>query len=161
MPGNPTSEDSRTQLAEYVRANREAFTRAALREALVSAGHDPAAVDAALDAEGVPPAAVEPLSGYVAGHPRLTTGGILIGAYAGMWLLFALVTDWNAAAYSTVSTWILGAVLGLVGLMSLVYVSATRRLTSGGRGAIVGALTVPLVLLLVIGGLCVPFTNFR
>jgi hypothetical protein len=118
-------------------------------------------VDAALDAVGVPPAAVEPPAGYVARHPRLTTAGILVGAYVGMWLLFALVTDWNAAAYLTVSIWILGAVLGLVGLMSLVYVSATGRLTSGGRGAIVGALTVPFILLLVIAGLCVPFSTFR
>jgi hypothetical protein len=159
LPGDP--------ITDYIRDHRNAFTRPALREALIQAGHDPAHVDAALDAEGVarstvePPSIVEPPFGYAARHPRLVTAAILTAAYVAMWLLFALVTDWNASYAAPLTTVILAAVLGVLGLISLAYVAATKRLTSGGRAAIVGVLTVPIILLLVIGGLCVPFTPFR
>ena len=46
------STDGMTEIDDYVRTNRGTYTDEAIRDTLVSAGHDPAAVDSALAASG-------------------------------------------------------------------------------------------------------------
>jgi len=42
-----------SQIDDYIRENRERYTREAIREQLIAAGHDPVAVDAGLDRAAV------------------------------------------------------------------------------------------------------------
>jgi heme A synthase len=155
----PTSE-APDPIVEYIRANRTSYTRDAMRDRLIDAGHDPAAVDAALEADAKA-ATARPPSSWVEQNLRLVTALLVVAAYVGMWIVFALLTNWDAPGYVTVTTWVFAAVLGLFGIVSLVYVGMTKRLTAGGEAAIVGAMIIPIVLLLILAGLCVPFTRFR
>ena len=155
----PTSE-APDPIVEYIRANRTSYTRDAMRDRLIDAGHDPAAVDAALEADAKAATALPP-SSWVEQNLRLVTALLVVAAYVGMWIVFALLTNWDAPGYVTVTTWVFSAVLGLFGIVSLVYVGMTKRLTAGGEAAIVGAMIIPIVLLLILAGLCVPFTRFR
>ena len=148
-------------IADYIRANRDQYTRDAMRDRLIEAGHDPVAVDAALEADAASAAVARPASSWVEQNLRLVTALLVVAAYVGMWALFALLTNWDAPGYVTFTTWVFAAVLGLFGLVSLVYVGMTKRLTAGGQAAILGAMIIPVILLLVLAGLCVPFTRFR
>lgn len=154
----PTAPDP---IVEYIAANRSQYTRNAMRDRLIDAGHDPAAVDAALDADARSAGAAAPPSGWAAQNPRFIAATLVFAAYVGMWIVFALLTNWEAPPYVTFTTWAFALVLGLFGLVSLVYIGMTKRLTTGGQAAILGAMIIPLVLLLILAGICVPFTRFR
>src|SRR5512146_2202055 len=110
----PTPEAT-TSIEEYVHANREHYTRDAMRASLVEAGHDPAqvdaALDAALDAAASSVGGSTPTSSWATQNPRLITAALIVAAYGGMWLLFALLTNWNAPGYVTFTTWVFGGVL--------------------------------------------------
>ena len=134
-------------IKEYIRANRERYTREAVIEQLVQAGHrrwDVEAAWAQLEAE----------------EPMGSSTGANMSAYA--WIIFGLGAA--AIAIPTVLGLVNGGGFGLFGVGWLIAYLAiavwptrafarSRPGTLGGVVAVV--LAVPIVVLLIGGGLCI------
>lgn len=144
------------ELLDYIRANRQRYTRAALFNELTSAGHAEEDVDEALDAverEGgggfVPPAGT--------GLDRRGRARIIVTAVAAA--MFLGWTAWAALAVETDGYWpiaalILFVLLGIALLIGLALIQANRDLRAGAEGALVGGLVLPLLLLFGVFGSC-------
>lgn len=155
VPGDP--------IDEYLRANRDAYTRDALTRRLVEGGHDPAAVDAAwaridaADGETRRP-------GQPAGRPGLGTFLLIGGAVVGYGYVAALgvfgilfMAYYGSSGSRPVPT-ILIAVYVIAMVVGLAY--AVRRLyrapsrTAGGW-AFGPAIAISVVVLAGINGACI------
>lgn len=147
----PEASGAALSAADYLRANRLRFTPNALHGALRTAGYSESEIAAAwraLEAED-----------RAAGRSdqRGFAASILIGAYAGAWLLYVVAfatvprsnLDFREAAFV-----VFAVVLGVPLLVGLVVLSRSRTLRVTDRRAAIGALTVPLLVLLVLAGTC-------
>lgn len=83
-------------IEEYIRQNRHRYTREAIREQLIAAGHDPSAIDQALRAES----ASRPADASRAGE-QLQTGWAILLYLAGfsipVWLFLSALLDGSFA----------------------------------------------------------------
>ncbi|MDQ3689586.1 MAG: hypothetical protein M3406_06035 [Chloroflexota bacterium] len=134
------------RIADYIRANRKKYTREVIREQLVTAGHDPAEIDAtwaALDAPDPDAVAGEGFWG------RFWL--FLVGLNVAVFLIVVLV---SGLLNSIVVAVALGIALSIGALMAWGIVAATGPAKMGGTTAIVIGGVIPLVFALLIGGSC-------
>lgn len=128
------------KIAEYILEHRDRYTRASITEQLISAGHEPSAVDATWEAlrEGTPIA-----------PPRRPGGGYVMTVY-----LLGLAAIIVLAALSGVSVQPLGFFGLLVVAYALVGYLVARVWAPRATMGIGLALAVPLMFLLIGFGSC-------
>ena len=141
----PQDRDARVlALADYVRANRHAFTEEALRRAAADAGYDDREIAAAWAVSA------EPVQG------RTATGKaflIVVGYFVGVFVLAAILSSLNATSFLGLP------VIGL-GLLGAIFAWLTLRdsnpaLAEAFRIAVIILVVLPVVLALVALGVCV------
>lgn len=134
-------------IRDYISANREKYTPEAIREQLLAAGHDMAAVDAAL-AEWPAPTVTEGSDAARKTFGRWALGlhaGALVGVVGLLWLIYGT----RVSTYLGIGAVILAVVLLIGwGISSLI----GRAVLSPSRLWV--ALVVPALSALVIGGSC-------
>jgi hypothetical protein len=157
-PAIPAPEDDRVAvLAVYLRTNRGRFTEEALARAARDAGYSEAEIrDAATiavpgsQAEGIPSAAGGRLNAGVAAAAAI---GYVIALYGAIWLV-------GAARILTSSASDLSGAVALAGLLAGVVAWALLRndrpsLARGIGCGVVLAISIPIVTILVIIGICI------
>jgi len=134
------------RIADFIRDNRRRYTREAIRQQLIEAGHDPAAIDATWAALDAP-------------DPDATAGEgfwgrfwlILLGLNGAVFLLVFLTTG-------MVANFVLAVVLAIAliigALMAWGVVAATGPTKLGRTTAMVIGGVIPLIFALLIGGSC-------
>lgn len=134
------------RIADFIRDNRRRYTREAIRQQLIEAGHDPAAIDATWAALDAP-------------DPDATAGEgfwsrfwlFLLGLNGAVFLLVFLTTG-------MVNNFVLAVVLAIAliigALMAWGVVAATGPTKLGRTTAMVIGGVIPLVFALLIGGSC-------
>jgi hypothetical protein len=149
------------QLATWVGMNRARFTDAALEREAVAAGYAPEEFTAGLallDARERQDEAIKPV--------RRTAQRVVLGAYGLVWLLFAI--PYLVAPYLTnTNNYGGGAFLQSILTVSLVVALAISLIWVRGRSpdptrfgrAMVILLVVPVILLVGVAGLCLPFVG--
>lgn len=154
-PGWVAAPDERIRgLARYLADNAERFTPEALRQAAMEAGYTPDEIEGA---------SARVRAAAVVGPIRTRARWIVLGAYAVVWLLFAAVYLTRSYAYGTgivlqgVLTISLLIALGL----ALLWLRSRRPDPSDPGRAIAVFLVVPVILLIGVAGLCVPFLGSR
>ena len=134
----------------YIDAHLGRYTREVLEAALVAAGHDAGSVSEAIRRVA---------SRREAEPTRATARRIVTIAYVLTFLLLAVVLlaaeAQYGAGYGVIATGILAVTLGLAFAISRFWVG---RL---GTGALWAMLSLPLILLAVVGGACYATTGFR
>jgi lipopolysaccharide export LptBFGC system permease protein LptF len=134
----------RPEIESYLRDNGARYTTKALRRQLITAGHDPAEIDAALatteEARGPQLAATRALRSRFWGWAFLINFVVLVG-------VTALVSSFNS--YAGAAFMVLGIAM-LIGLA--IFGSIGRALLD--RSGLVVALVVPVVAALLLGGWC-------
>ena len=140
------------RIEEYIRANRRTYTREAIRQQLIEAGHDPAAIDATWEMLHAP----DPDEAGVAGEGfwgRFFL--VLLGINVAVLLLVALGTGMlgNLPAYGVVLI-VLAVALGIGALISWGIVAAVGPEKLGRTTAMVVGAVVPAVFAVLIGGTC-------
>ena len=140
-------------IVQYILANRERYTREALREQLVAAGHDEAAIDAGFRAAD----AIARAAGRLDLRPRAAV--IAAVGYGVGWLLFGLYL--SAGSGSSGVSGALALYLGLGLLISLAVISVSGGLRRADPTSVVTALAaglvIPLVILVGLIGFCIWF----
>jgi hypothetical protein len=134
------------RIADYIRANRRRYTREAIRQQLIEAGHEPAEIDAtwaALDAPDADDVAGEGFWG------RFWL--FLVGINAAIFLIVVLATG---MLNSLVLAVVLGVALVIGALIAWGIVAATGPTQMGRTTAMVIGGVIPLVFALLIGGSC-------
>ena len=170
-------------IGDYLARNRDRFTPAALRAELVRAGHAPSAVDAALaldvlaarateNAGAVPTSRPPGLTSPPPARPRL---GLLFGdtrgsvrRRIGVWLLrlahvatFLVVAWWYTRSMSGIGAVVAGILLALglgIGFFAALtaFGESAAKLERGGIvTGLAAGLAAPLLVLLVLTGICV------
>ena len=139
------------RIADYITANRRKYTRQALRQQLIDAGHDPAEVDrtwAALDAKDPDAVIGERFWGRFA--------MIVVGINVAVFLLVAVLTGMLAyiGAGAMVLPVIFAVILGLGALIAWGIVALTGPAKMGPTTALIVGISVPLLFALLIGGSC-------
>lgn len=136
-------------IVEYIRQNRATYTKEALTQKLLEAGHSQLAIDAAFAAadRGETPAGPD---------RRTPVSIIVIVAYAATWLGFVALTPMVRLTYG-LGPLILGVTLAIAVAISLWLVAASRALRSGQYLA--WAAVISVVMLVGVAGLCVPFAG--
>ncbi len=139
------------RIADYIRANRKTFTRQAITDQLVAAGHDRAEVQrtwAALEAPDPDAVAGEGFWGRFA--------LIVIGINVAVLVVIGLLTGalQNAAAGGLVFLVIFAIVLGIGALLSWGIVAATGPAKLSRTTALVLGIAIPSVVALLLGGSC-------
>ena len=142
---------SRSSLIDYLRTNRERYTREALDDQLRRDGHQDESIQDAWAAL----AAEDGASGVR--DRRRQAVAIILAAYIGIWLVFVL--GWTGESYRSYGGNIIAAIifavaLGLPMLISVAVARRSKRLRFADTGAMTAALVVPLVFLAGITGLC-------
>ena len=147
----PGRSDGRGTAADYLRLNRTKYTKQALDRTLRSAGYADAEIEAAWEAL----ASQDRAAGLT--DRRGTAAVVLIGAYAGVWLLYVL-------AFSTVprlemdfreiAFLVFAIVLAVPLLIALAFVWRSRNLRAADGHMTLAALTAPLLILLALAGSC-------
>jgi hypothetical protein len=157
------------ELDDYLRANRDAFTREALTRRLIDEGHDPAEVEAAWariqDGDGD---AVAPISG----PPRrpgigtfLLMGAVVVGyGYVGAFGVFGILFSGyyrstgpgnggnNAVAMVLIAVYVVAMLVGLAYSLRRLYRAPSLRV---GGAAIGSAFAMAVVVLIGINGACI------
>jgi hypothetical protein len=157
-----------SEIDDYIRANRERFSRQALDEKLRAAGHDDAAIEAAWaraaagdGAAGVPPRTPLVILG------RLVLIGLIAAAYGYVGFIgligvgFSLSYNQTPTGVVSALQTLLVAAYGLAMLASFLYVAwrVWRAGTPGRRGSTTaGAVGVAFVLLVGVSGACFALT---
>ena len=134
------------RIADFIRDNRQRYTREVIRQQLIEAGHDPAEVDAtwaALDAPDPDATAGEGFWGRF--------GLFVVGLNAAVFLLVFLSTG---LANSFELAVILAVALSIGALIAWALVAATGPAQMGRTTAMVVGGAIPLVFALLIGGSC-------
>lgn len=139
------------RIADYITANRRKYTRQAIRQQLVDAGHDPAEVDrtwAALEAKD--PDAV--IGDRFWGRFAL----IVLAINVAVFLLVAVLTGMLAymSAGAVVLPVIFAVILGIGALIAWGIVALTGPDKMGSTTALTVGISVPLLFALLIGGSC-------
>jgi hypothetical protein len=139
------------RIADYIRANRKKFTRQAITDQLVAAGHDRAEVErtwAALEAPDPDAVAGEGFWGRFA--------LIVIGINVAVLVVIGLLTGalQNAAAGGLIFLVIFAIILGIGALISWGIVAATGPSKLSPTTALVIGIAIPLVVALLLGGSC-------
>jgi hypothetical protein len=148
----------RNAIVDYVRANRGQYTREAIREALVAAGHAPEEVDGVLDEEFRLPSESIDVRRY----------GLLILAIAYVLgaVVIGLVWDGSAKTFSAID--FLGAFTAglifllpalLVGIVVILIVNRKRVSRAQAMRSLLVGLAVPMVVLLAMTGICVSLST--
>ena len=139
------------RIADFIRDNRRRYTREAIRQQLIEAGHDPAEIDAtwaALDAPDPDEAAGEGFWG------RFWL--FLVGLNVAIFLLVVFAT--NMIASLTQGSFVLAIVLAIAlaigALIAWGIVAATGPTKLGRTTAMVVGGVIPLIFALLIGGSC-------
>ena len=142
-------------IAAYLRANGTRYTREALDQRLLAAGHPPdeiAAAWATIEAEDA-----------ATGHRdrRRQTAAIIAGAYALTWLLVVVLTILPKEAANYSSPGLLAAILAVSlfvpGIIAVAIALATRWLRRATVGRVVAFAFVPMLILFALAGTCVSF----
>jgi hypothetical protein len=155
-PEQPTAtptvsrEDQVSALARYLVSNRGTFTEEALAASARSSGYAEDVVADAIDrarADATSPPTTQRarrwiLAAYLATFAVLTTG---------------MFVSESARRYGghIVATFILAAALGFALLISLLWLRSQGRAVDGAPAGMVTVLAVPIVLLVVVAGLCI------
>ncbi|HEV8252676.1 MAG TPA: hypothetical protein VGQ66_04770 [Candidatus Limnocylindria bacterium] len=99
------------KIRDYIQDHRERYTREAIRSQLIAAGHDPAAIDQALDKAWSEPARIRADGGGAAG--QVQTGWAILLYLAGfsvpIWFLVSSMTSRSLSP-----AWTIGGVVFLV-----------------------------------------------
>jgi hypothetical protein len=139
-----------TQIHEYIRANRDRYTRQAINEQLLAAGYDQAAIDAAWAMLDAP-------------DPDATIGQrfwgrfwlYLLGINVAVLLIVGLLSGmFGALSSSLVLLIILAVALTIGALIAWGVVAATQPTQLGRRTAIAIGSIIPLLFAFLIGGSC-------
>jgi hypothetical protein len=142
-PGKARNLPRAEVLARYLEANRGSFTDEALVASAAAAGYTPdeiAEAHARLQAQDA------------AAPVKATARRIVIGAYL---VVYALLSAGMLANNFGGGAVILAVSLGIPFLISLAIVRGRGRLKPGTELALGGLLVLPLVMLVIVGGLCV------
>lgn len=134
------------RIADFIRDNRQRYTREVIRQQLIEAGHDPAEIDAtwaALDAPDPDATAGEGFWGRFA--------LFLVGLNVAVFLLVFLATS---MVNSFVLAVVLAVALSIGALIAWGVVAATGPAQMGRTTAMVIGGVIPLVFALLIGGSC-------
>jgi hypothetical protein len=138
------------RIEEYIRANRKTYTREAIRQQLIDAGHDPADIDATWEMLHAP----DPDEAGVAGEGFWGRFWLyLIGLNVAVFLLVVLSTG-ALASGAVVLAIILAVALAIGALISWGIVAATGPAKMGRTTAMVIGGLIPLVFAFLIGGAC-------
>lgn len=155
-------------IRDYIVATRQTYTIESIRRHLLEAGHDPAAVDAALlelmavptagtggATSGSAPEVPSPVPGapHEARDLRWAAAAWTLVLFIGAFLLLML-SDMPSRTYG-VGLVILAGVLLVGGLVSLVVVGRNRSLARGLTVGILVGVLVPAIVAGAIVGLCV------
>jgi hypothetical protein len=138
------------KITDYIRANRDRYTREAIRAQLIAAGHDSAAIDAAWDEVG---RSAKPDAPAPGGTGRFVAGLALVLYALGFLGVLPLA---GAAPYRTTGP--LALLVGLViyavaGYLALRAVRwAAAHLHPGFLGALVALLALPIAFTAVVVG---------
>jgi hypothetical protein len=146
------------ELDDYLRANRDAYTRDALTQRLVDAGHDPAAVEAAWSRIEAGPISqwtasdgpVEARRGQAGIGTILLAIALFLG-YGGAILAAGLTISYGGAVSILMIVYVIAMIAGLV--------YSLRRLvgapqTASGRGPIWIAVGLSVVIFIGLSGAC-------
>ncbi len=134
------------RIADFIRANRETYTRQAIRERLINAGHDPAAIDATWAALETPdPDAVVGEAFW--GRFWLFLVGLNVAVFVVVFLLTGMVN-------SVVLAVVLGIALAIGALIAWGIVVATGPTKMGRTTAMAIGGVIPIIFALLIGGSC-------
>jgi len=155
------------ELDDYLRANRDRFTREALTKTLVDAGHDPAAIEAAWSRVGsgpidhwAPSNAPDELPHRQAGAGTVLLVVLAVLAYGGAILLAAAAISFGGGISVLMIVYVIAMLFGLV--------LSVRRLLSApkrgiGTGPIWGAIGISVLIFIGLSGACLvaigPVTN--
>ena len=155
------------ELDDYLRANRDRFTREALTKTLVDAGHDPAAVEAAwtrvgsgsIDHWAPSGGAVEPTRGEVGLGTRLLVV-LAVLVYGGAIGLAVLAISFGGGVSVLMIVYVIAMLFGLAHSIRQL-LSAPKR--GAGSGPIWGAVAVTVLIFIGLSGACFaaigPVTN--
>jgi hypothetical protein len=144
-------------IAEYLRANGTRYTRQALDQRLLAAGHAPDAIAAAW--------ATVTTEDEAAGRRdrRGQTAAIIGGAYLVTWLLVTLlaIIPSGGSSYSPVLllSGILAVALFVPGIIAVAIARSTRWLRRAAVGRVVAFAFVPMLILFALAGTCVSVTQ--
>jgi hypothetical protein len=151
------------ELDDYLRANRDAFTREALTRRLVDAGHDPAAVEAAW--ARIWGEAAEPGPLQTDRRPGIGTVLLIVAVFAGFGYVGFIGVFGIAFSSSGLSSRPIGPLFTIeipiyvIAMLAGLFIAVRRMWRSpslgGGAAAIWGAFATAVVILLGISGACV------
>jgi len=147
-----TPADRVDALSRYMASHAERFTAEALRQAALEAGYTPEEIAAASDRVDRA-AAVRPI--------RARARWIVLGAYALVWVLFAMVYLARDFAYGPVYQGVLTISLLITLGISLLWLRWRRPDPSTVGRATAVFLALPVMLLVGVAGLCLPFVGSR
>ena len=141
------------KIADYIARNQGKYTREAIRQQLIDAGHDPADIDATWAVLYTP----DPDETSVAGEsfwPRFFL--FLVGLNVAVFLVVALSTRMleHLAAGGGALAGIFAVALGIGALIAWGIVAAVGPAKMGRTTALVIGAVIPLVFALLIGGSC-------
>jgi hypothetical protein len=151
----PDEAARREALAEYLRANRDAYTPEALARAARAAGYADPEIEAAGEVAGETSATA---AGF---RPRTRASILVLALYGATFLGFAVVflSKPSAMQYGWgFALGILGVTLGLALLLSLRTIGRSKPRASAAGDAVAALLVLPVVFLLAVVGLCVATT---
>lgn len=146
------------ELDDYLRANRDAYTRDALTQRLVDAGHDPAAIEEAWSRIGAGPISqwtasegpVEAPRGHVGAGTVLLAVALFLG-YGGAILLAVVAISYGSAVSILMIVYIVAMLAGLVySLRRLLGAPQAAR----GRGPIWIAVGLSVTIFIGLSGAC-------
>jgi hypothetical protein len=158
-PGGPWQTGTRVeQLAPWMQVNRSRFTDAALERSAIEGGFTPDEARAALalaDTRQREAEAIVPV--------RSTATRIVLGAYGLVWILFAIPylirPGPSIGAFGPIAQGILTIALLLGLLISFAIMRALHPNPAHVGRALTILLVVPVIVLLGISGLCLPFAG--
>jgi hypothetical protein len=141
------------RIADYIRANRDRYTREAIRDQLIAAGHAPADVDRAWEELSRPESGWEMPN---AASARAPSGGLavyvyliyLVGLLAAVALAIAFFSS-SQRGYAVVFL----VVYAVIGLLAARWLAGSAQPQSGVGWASM-LIGVPIIFLLLFGGSC-------
>ena len=147
-----------SELTRYIAENRERYTREAIDEHLLSAGHTQAEIDAAWSALG------EERPTDSEDH---TFWRAFLGSVAAMYGITFLVYAVSFYVFSEegyefiahIATVIFLGLLLVAAAISIALVRSNRAMSSGVASGVLTALVIPFVALVIVAGLCTAVTG--
>ncbi|MDP9468325.1 MAG: hypothetical protein M3P32_06245 [Chloroflexota bacterium] len=148
------------QIAEYIRANGEKYTREAIRDQLVAAGHDPAQIDAALEREMGSARDGAPGAGLAVFAMVLFILAAVIGAFGAVLLLGSAYVGSVSAPIFLVGYAVSYAAIGY-GIVRLLRWAGPRFRIRGAWAGLLGVALIPAYGALMFGTCLGAFTIAR